>query len=153
MINKTDIRGNNLKYIPNLQSAHSILLFKDLYILQLRDVKANIAAPGQWSLFGGRVSEGETPLKCIKREIYEELIICPYKFNYLWYSDYMADFENKMIRSWFFTGDVTEIWKNHKLMEGQDAGMFKYEEIKILNIPLIMKETIGKYESHKFEYT
>ena len=75
----------------------------------MRDIKPDIAAPGQWSLFGGLFSEGETSLTCIKREIFEELYIRP-KFEYLWYSDYMAEFEGKIIRTWFFSADVTEIW-------------------------------------------
>lgn len=39
--------------IPEIQSAHAILLVSGNYVLQLRDDKPTISARGQWSLFGG----------------------------------------------------------------------------------------------------
>lgn len=42
---------------PVLQSAHAILLLDGQYILQLRDNKPDIAAPGQWTLY--KLMEGQ----------------------------------------------------------------------------------------------
>lgn len=131
---------------PVIQSSHAILLFKDGYILQLRDNKPDIAAPGEWSLFGGMVKTKETPLKSIQREIFEELSIQPREFQYLWFIDYIAEFEQELIRSWFFSTDVKDAWSHHKLMEGQDVGIFAYERTKALIMPWVMRETIERYQ-------
>lgn len=133
------------KQIPQLQSAHAILLFDGQYILQLRDNKPNIAVPGQWTLFGGMLAKGETPLQSIQREIFEELSIQPKKFQCLWFVDYIAEFEKEWIRSWFFSVNVKEVWSKHKLMEGQDVGIFLYDAIKTLKMPRVMRETIERF--------
>lgn len=131
---------------PVLQSAHAILLLDGQYILQLRDDKPDIAAPGQWSLFGGVIADAETPLKNIQREIFEELSIRPREFQYLWFIDYIAEFEKEWIRSWFFSADVKDVWPQHKLMEGQDTGTFSYEQTRTLKMPWVMLETIERYQ-------
>ena len=131
---------------PVLQSAHAILLLDGQYILQLRDDKPDIAASGQWTLFGGMKVDDETPSKSIRREIFEELSIQPKEFRYLWFIDYVAEFEQERIRSWFFSADVKEVWPQHKLMEGQDVGIFTYERTKALKIPLVMRKTIERYQ-------
>ncbi|SNY79988.1 8-oxo-dGTP diphosphatase [Nocardia amikacinitolerans] len=43
-------------------------------LLYLRDDKPDILYPNMWSLLGGMLEPGETPLECIVREIAEELI-------------------------------------------------------------------------------
>lgn len=134
------------KQISQLQSAHATLLLNGQYILQLRDNKPNIAAPGQWTLFGGMIAEDETPLKSIQREIFEELSIQPMEFQYLWLIDYFAEFEQERIRSWFFSADVKDVWPQHKLMEGQDVGIFSYDQTKTLQMPWVMRETIERYQ-------
>lgn len=150
---KGDIRattGGSLQIdsnAPVLQSAHSILLLNGQYILQLRDNKPGIAAPGQWTLFGGMIAEAEAPMKSIHREIFEELSIRPKEFQYLWFIDYIAEFEQEWIRSWFFSADVKGVWSKHKLMEGQDTGVFKYERIKALKMPLVMRQSIERFHT------
>ena len=133
------------KQIPQLQSAHAVLLLDGQYILQLRDNKPDIAAPGQWTLFGGMIAEAETPQQSIQREIFEELYIQPKKFQRLWFVDYIAEFEKEWIRSWFFSADVKDVWPHHKLMEGQDTGIFTYDQIKTLKMPWVMRGTIDRY--------
>lgn len=132
--------------VPILQSAHAILLLDGQYILQLRDDKPDIAAPGQWSLFGGIIAADETPLKSVQREIFEELTIQPRGFQYLWFIDYIAEFEKELIRSWFFSADVKDVWPYYKLMEGQDLGIFSHERTKALIMPWVMRETIERYQ-------
>jgi 8-oxo-dGTP diphosphatase len=127
---------------PKLQSVHAILLLSDKYILQLRDNKADISDPGQWSLFGGVLDGQESPIHAIKREIYEELLIEPADFQLLWYIDHYATFEKKEIRSWFFKSDVSLVWLNHSLKEGQSAKTFSFPQIKNLHMPDIMKQSI-----------
>ncbi|HOD12725.1 MAG TPA: NUDIX domain-containing protein [Candidatus Omnitrophota bacterium] len=129
-----------------LQSSHAILLFNKKYVLQLRDNKPGISAPGQWTLFGGMLGEHETPLASMKRELSEELLIQPERFEYLWLIDYIDENEGQKIRSWFFTVDVTSVWHAHKVMEGQGAGMFSYLETKKLKMPPVMHVTLDRYQ-------
>ena len=130
---------------PNVQSAHAILLLDNKYILQLRETKPDIAAPGQWSLFGGMKKTGETPLEAISREIQEELSIQPAGFHYLWFTDYFAAFEAEVIRTWFFFSDVSSVWAEHKLLEGQSIGTLHFKDISDLKMPLVMQETIERF--------
>jgi len=132
--------------MPKIQSAHAILLLHDEYILQLRDNKTTIAAPEQWSLFGGLKRVSETPFDAIKREIYEELSIKLIGVRYLWLSDYFSAFEKEIIRSWFFVSDVSQVWPEHELREGQAARAFRFEEIHSLEMPPVMRQTIGQFQ-------
>ena len=134
-------------HTPRIQSVHAILLLQGKYILQLRDNKATIAAPGQWSLFGGIRRASETPFDAIKREIYEELSIKPIEFRYLWFSDYFSVFEKEIIRTWFFVSDVSSVWAAHELREGQAATPFDFEQIHSLEMPPVMRQTIEKFQT------
>ncbi len=100
--------------VPKIQSAHAILILDGNYILQLRDDKPTIAAAGQWSLFGGKIKTGETPLQTIKREVDEELLTEPAEYSYLWFTDYFSPFEKTVIRTWFFASDVSAVWTSHR---------------------------------------
>ena len=139
---------NEIKHAPKIQTSHAVLVIAGQYILQLRDNKPDISAAGQWSLFGGMKDSGETPLKAIKREIKEELLIEP-SFKYLWLTDYYDDFVKTYVRTFFFEADVKNIWKNHKLMEGQAAGAFKFEQLKNLDIPLAIRSTLEIFHKSK----
>ena len=132
-------------FVPKTQSAHAVLLLGEKYILQLRDSNPDIAAPGQWSLFGGMKKTGETPLEAISREIYEELSIQPAEFHYLWFADYFSAFEGEVIRTWFFFSDVGSVWSEHKLLEGQSIGIFQFKDISDLKMPVVMRETIERF--------
>lgn len=131
--------------MPRIQSSHAILLLEDHYVLQLRDNKKGIAAPGQWALFGGLKQSEETPLQAIQREIYEELLVTPPQYRYLWFADYFADFEAELIRTWFFVSDVSPVWPDHELQEGQAVGLFPFGKISCLAMPPVMRETIERF--------
>ena len=57
-----------------INSAVAIVLFdkKHKILLQHRTNNAN-RNPGIWGFFGGRIKPGESPLKALYREIWEEL--------------------------------------------------------------------------------
>ncbi len=133
------------KTAPKIQSAHAVLIVDGNYILQLRDNKPTIAVPGQWSLFGGKIEVGETPLQAIKREVYEELSIEPAEYSYLWCTDHHAPFEKTVIRTWFFASDVTTVWTGHKLREGKAVRAFRFKQLAGLNIPQVMYQTLERF--------
>ncbi len=132
--------------VTKIQSAHAILMLNGNYILQLRDDKPTIAAAGQWSLFGGTMQNGETPLQSIKREVYEELSIKPAEYSYLWFVDYFAPFEKTAIRTWFFTSDVTTVWPGYRLREGKTVRTFRFEQLVELDIPQVMYQTLERFQ-------
>lgn len=133
-----------MKDTPNIQSAHAVLVLNNKYILQLRDEKPNIAAPGQWCLFGGKIEDGEAPLATIIREIEEELSLT-LLFSYLFSIDNFADFENTIIRTHFFSSSVDSLWHNHKLREGKNLGIYQFNDITNLKMPHVMRRAIHRY--------
>jgi mutator protein MutT len=132
---------------PKVLTAHAILRLSDKFVLQLRDNKPGIAAPGQWSLFGGKLEPGESPQEAIKRELFEELAISPIVFTFLWKADYYYDFVKGVVRTWFFIAQVDEVWHTHQLKEGKQAGVFSYRELNGLDIPEIIRSTLDRFHT------
>lgn len=63
---------------PERQDAAAIIFTADgRYLMQLRDDKPGLRAPGHWGLFGGGVEAGETPREALVRELEEELEFTP----------------------------------------------------------------------------
>ena len=62
---------------PDHAVAALLVLPDGRYVMQLRDVKPEIFYPGHWGCFGGAISEGETPLDALERELEEELEFRP----------------------------------------------------------------------------
>ncbi len=135
--------------VPKIQSAHAILILDGNYILQLRDNKPTIAAAGQWSLFGGKIKIGETPLQTIKREVYEELSIEAAEYSDLWCTDYYSPFERTVIRTWFFASDVTIVWPGHKLREGKAVRAFRFKQLARLDMPRVMYQTLESFHQQR----
>jgi len=131
--------------IPEIQSVHAVLILAGNYVLQLRDSKLNIAAPGKWGLFGGKVNNGETPLEAIKREVYEELSIKPAEYRHLWCTDYFSPYQREVIRTWFFVSDVTTTWPDHKLKEGKAVKSFQFKQLAKLDIPPKMYDALIRF--------
>ena len=127
-----------------LKIVHAILLVNNHYALQLRDNKPTIPVPGKWSLFGGAVEDGEDPLCGVKREIEEELCLRPAKFLFLW--DYRRLHETGVMAKYhFFEADVTLLWEQHKLMEGQAAQYFNFKDLKGLDMPPFIQEILHRH--------
>jgi ADP-ribose pyrophosphatase YjhB (NUDIX family) len=131
-----------------LEIAHAILLVNNRYVLQLRDDKPTIPVPGKWSLFGGGVEIEEDPQDGIMREIEEELCLCPAKFYFLW--NYKRRHETGPMASYnFFEADVTHIWAQHRLMEGQAAKYFCFKDLEGLDIPPFIQEILHRHHSER----
>ena len=71
------------------------------YLLQLRDNNRYINEYNRWGFFGGQKKQSETPLECIKREIYEELgynLIKPTYIGRIFNSEFLIHIFHKKIR-------------------------------------------------------
>lgn len=128
-----------------IQSAHAILLYRGGYVLQLRDNLPTISAAGQWSLFGGRVEEGEAPAATVLREVQEELSITPPAYRFLWSSYHLAEFEQAVIRMWFFEAHMDDLWHLHRLTEGQAVNAFSFEQLGALIMPRVIREILQRF--------
>lgn len=126
-------------------SVHAILLAHDKYVLQLRDDKPTIACPGQWSLFGGVIEESETPETGMVREIQEELAITVEDCRFLWTAEYYSAFLKDDVLFYYFEADITHLWGQHRLGEGQDVDCFGFDQLAGLSIPPFFRETIETY--------
>lgn len=133
---------------PIVRTAHAILLLAGKYVLQLRDDKPDIAARGQWSLFGGRINPGESPLAAVKRELFEELLIKP-DFKFFQRADYYYDFVKGNVRTWFFVSDIDRVWGAHQLKEGKAVDIFSFCDLGKLDIPDVIRKILNRYNSQK----
>ncbi len=104
--------------------ALAILTVAGRYALQLRDDLPTIALPGQWSLFGGAIEAGESPLAAVRREVREELSLDVPDWRELWRVSYFVPYWNAVVPHRIFTADVTALWDRHVLREGQAARVF-----------------------------
>lgn len=129
-----------------LHFAHAVLLMSAHYVLQLRDDKPGISAPGMWSLFGGGVVEGEEPQAALLREVEEELSIRLPTCQSLWTVERYSEFLRTVARYSFFEADITEFWGAYRLMEGQAAAAFDFEQLDDLRIPAVMREVLVRHK-------
>jgi 8-oxo-dGTP pyrophosphatase MutT (NUDIX family) len=133
-------KGSELK----LTSVHAILRLSGKYVLQLRDDRPDIAASGQWSLFGGRINAGESPLAALRRELAEELSIRIDNVTYVWQKVHYLDFAHAMVRTWFYESVVDSVWGTHALNEGKAAGVFSFDELTALDMPDIVRQALSR---------
>lgn len=120
----------------------AVLLAEGRYVLQLRDDKPNIDAPGVWGLFGGRIEAGEKASDAVVREVREELAIRPSVFQSLWA---LRDAARPERTFWFFEADVSSLWPTHRLGEGQGVRCFDYCELGNVQMPNMIREALRRH--------
>ena len=115
------------------------------YLLQLRDDKPGISAPGVWALFGGQVEPSETAERAVRREVEEELGLRLGRVEFLWEVDAFNEFHAAICRYSLFQADVTDHWGRHRLTEGRDAAVFAFEQLPRLAMPELIHQQLKRH--------
>lgn len=110
--------------MPATAFALGILLIEGQYLLQLRDDRADIADPGVWALFGGRIEQGETPEGAFRREMREELGLDIQDARFLWCMEETGGQAGGEHQYWIFEAELGLRWLEADLGEGQSMGRF-----------------------------
>jgi 8-oxo-dGTP pyrophosphatase MutT (NUDIX family) len=134
-------------------SVHAILLVDGRYVLQLRDDRPDIAAPGLWGLFGGLLHPGEEPEAGLARELNEELDIKVKAGRLVWHLEGWSEFLEAPKRWWFFEVDGSEVWEQHRLSEGRAAEIFAYDETTGLGMTPLTREVLSRHRAERRNFT
>ncbi len=120
---------------------------KKNFLLQLRDNKKNIPEMNKWGFFGGKKERNESIIKCINREILEEL-------NYEIFNPlYIGKIKHKKNLINIFYKKTRR--KSFKINEGSGYGFFKKSQIIKNNCKLKgsgKKYLVGKSSLKVFKY-
>jgi 8-oxo-dGTP diphosphatase len=121
------------------------LIFHDGKLLMLlRDDIPTIPSPDTWSLIGGTMEDGETPLETLKREVQEEIGVVPSNITYIGKPD--------RERYRYFAHMTDEERLKVKLgNEGQKLEFFEIDELKNIKTNPRMKKWIDNH-SDKIKY-
>ena len=129
---------------------HVILLVDGNYVLQLRDNNPRISVPGMWSLFGGSIEENEDHYSGILRELKEELNLTISQIRFLWdFEEVEGPLQIKK-HFYFYEADITKLWGNHQLLEGQDVNCFSYDQLQALKIPPLIQDVLSRHFRERF---
>jgi len=93
---KPEARHAFLDWTAPLRPDHAVaallLLADGRYVLQQRDIKANIFYPDHWGCFGGAVDAGESEADAILRELREELGVAFSHADCDYFTEFTFDF-------------------------------------------------------------
>ena len=97
-------------------------------VLQLRDDIPTISHPSHWSIWGGRVEEGESPIEAAAREVREELTL---NVTHDALQFVTSGISISPPREWYaFYWKAGAVVDHAIVTEGQKMGRFTLDEIK-----------------------
>jgi 8-oxo-dGTP diphosphatase len=134
---------------PDRHTAIAILVVNGRFVLQHRDDKPNIPAPGHWSLFGGEIDPGENAHEAIRREIHEELGILRGDWKLVWRIHHHNPDRGYDVHANVFTADVTHEWPTHVLGEGQGVGLFTLDALPS-PMPVVTVALLERFAAERF---
>ncbi len=123
------------------------------YLFYLRDDKPTILYPNTWSLFGGGIEKGESPLEAALREVKEETNVAIYDIkelgNMMIVHKFKEDGKEQIIENklFAFLAKTDATLNEAEIYEGQALQYFTIEEAKKLdNLSPPIREAIGEFE-------
>ncbi len=120
-------------------------------IAQLRDDKPGLMFPGKWSTLGGRIEAGETPDEAMRRELIEEIEICPpltfwKKFDH----SFSSGGRHYDAEIYAYVGRIEQKIEDIPLHEGQRVAFLNAEDIERLSFAFrldhLFREFFATYE-------
>ena len=119
-------------------------------LLVLRDNKPSIPSPNCWSLFGGGIEPGESPVEALKREISEEINIKVHDICQIDKIDVTLLVEDisYFVTGYIFLGYTDAELGSIEIYEGQKVEYFTFDEImELKNLGPGALKNIQKYEN------
>lgn len=116
-------------FVPSAEDKEVVVVLpvKDnRVLLQLRDAKGGIDAPGCWGFFGGGIAPDETPVNSAKREIAEEIGFSPQNLYPLG-KEKILDLEHRVAHA--FCCELTVPVEELVLAEGMDLQLVPLEDV------------------------
>lgn len=108
-------------------------------LLQQRDDNPAIRYPGHWSLFGGTIEDGESPVAAVAREVQEEIDFEMRNFGLF------REFVQNNKQEFAFAGELSATLDELTLSEGQGMNLFYPSQLKELQIRPDDKDTLEQY--------
>lgn len=139
------IQNINMKVRP---VAIVIFYDKDLNII-VQERGDHTRLGEKYGFFGGRIKEGETPEKAMKREFLEEIGYIPKSLEYWTKDEYIVQEEGKykgwLIKSHVFLSPITPKLETTKITEGKGIVIMTIDEaIKSKEFPIGSTEILEK---------
>lgn len=109
------------------------------FLLQLRDDRPDIANPGLWGSFGGRVEPHETPAEGFLRELHEELSWRPRRHTLYVAGPYrtLADGDARSQLIYVYAAPVDAPLSSMRLGEGRDMAVFAPDSMPTTTVPAL----------------
>jgi 8-oxo-dGTP diphosphatase len=114
-----------------LQTVSAFLFNPDgAVIAQLRDDKPGLMFPAHWSTLGGRIEEGESPDEAMRRELIEEIEICPpMTFWRLFEHNFVSSGISFDVDIYAYVGEIDMAIEDIRLHEGQRLAYLSLSDI------------------------
>lgn len=108
------------------KGAVALIIWQDLFLLQLRENKPGIKNPGKWALFGGGQKLDETLGETIVRELTKEIGFKPDKLRFL----EVSSRGNAIYAALLAENEKEKIVRG----EGQAYGWFPFDQLSRLDL-------------------
>ncbi len=121
----------------------AFIVYKGRFVSLLRDDKPTIPNPNKWETSGGAIDEGESPEEGIRRELVEEISVCP-KFLVPLTTIIFTNQDGH-----YYYGILTDE-ESSKLKlgnEGQDMKLYNLAEVKRMNTVYRLQYLFANYKT------